>query len=156
MEAGTFPFPNVTRDAKSVEVSASDRALISNGIEAKKFQKNWITRLHPCSFEEQCGAIATIIFWGNLRRYPSGRLAIAMTCSTGFAFLLAIAGWLWLPKVENDRIKRAELTDQIFLQKDITKLDVTVIPNALQALKDFLRSHLISLGMNMLCGLGML
>ena len=73
-----------------------------------------------------------------------------------FAFLLAIAGWLWLPKVENDRIKRAELTDQIFLQKNITKLDVTVIPNALQARKDFTRSHLISLGMNMLCGLGML
>jgi len=33
LEAGTFLFPIVTRDMKSVEVSASDLALILNGID---------------------------------------------------------------------------------------------------------------------------
>lgn len=33
LEAGTFQFPIVTRDMKSVEVSASDLALILNGID---------------------------------------------------------------------------------------------------------------------------
>lgn len=76
-----------------------------------------------------------------------------MLACIGVGLVLAIAGWVWEPKVEKDRIERTRLTDQVLLQKVYNQ---DLVHSALKARKDFTNSHLVSLGLNMTSALGML
>lgn len=104
------------------------------------------------SIQVICGITSIIILSGNLRKNPAGLLGKTVLICVGIGLCFAIAGWAWEPTVEKDRIERANLTDQVLLQKDYNK-DLT--QKALEARKNFARSHLISLGLNMTSALGM-
>ena len=123
--------------------------------QASRLAGTVVSPAFPIYFSIQviCGITSLIILMGNLIKNPAGNLGKAMLGCIGVGLLFAIAGWVWEPKVEKDRIERARLTDQALLQKEYNQ---DVAKSALQARKDFTNSHLVSLGLNMASALGML